>query len=31
MAKHEEGWRERVSNALVQLPPRHLVKKETRE
>jgi MerR family transcriptional regulator/heat shock protein HspR len=28
MAKQEEGWRERVSNALVKLPPRHLVKKE---
>ena len=28
MAKQEDGWRERVSNALVKLPPRHLVKKE---
>jgi MerR family transcriptional regulator/heat shock protein HspR len=29
MAKQEEGWRERVSNALVKLPPRHLVKKDS--
>lgn len=28
MSKQEEGWRERVSSALVKLPPRHLVKKE---
>ncbi len=28
LAKQDEGWRERVSNALVKLPPRHLVKKD---
>jgi MerR family transcriptional regulator/heat shock protein HspR len=29
MAKQEDGWRERVSSALVKLPPRHLVKKDS--
>lgn len=28
MAKQEDGWTDRVQNALVRLPPRHLVKKE---
>jgi MerR family transcriptional regulator/heat shock protein HspR len=28
MAKQEDGWRDRVQNALVKLPPRHLVKKD---
>ncbi len=29
MMKQEDGWRDRVQNALVKLPPRHLVKKES--
>ena len=29
MMKQEEGWRDRVQNALVKLPPRQLVKKES--
>jgi MerR family transcriptional regulator, heat shock protein HspR len=29
MVKQEDGWRDRVQNALVKLPPRHLVKKES--
>ncbi|MGH9322033.1 MAG: MerR family transcriptional regulator [Vicinamibacteria bacterium] len=29
MVKQEEGWRDRVQSALVKLPPRHLVKKES--
>jgi hypothetical protein len=28
MARQEDGWADRVQNALVRLPPRHLVKKE---
>ena len=28
MGKQEEGWKDRVQNALVRLPPRDLVKKE---
>ncbi len=28
MGKQEEGWKARVQNALVRLPPRDLVKKE---
>jgi len=27
MTKQEEGWKDRVENALVRLPPRDLVKK----
>ncbi len=26
MVKEEEGWKERVKDALVKLPPRNLVK-----
>jgi MerR family transcriptional regulator/heat shock protein HspR len=29
MMKQEDGWKERVQHALVKVPPRHLVKKET--
>jgi len=29
MAKQEDGWTDRVQNALVRLPPRHLVKKDS--
>jgi len=29
MGKQEEGWKDRVQNALVRLPPRDLVKKES--
>lgn len=29
MMKQEDGWKDRVQNALVKLPPRHLVKRET--
>lgn len=28
MGKQDEGWKDRVQNALVRLPPRDLVKKE---
>lgn len=28
MAKQEEGWKERVQNALVRLPPRDLVRRD---
>ncbi len=28
IGKQEEGWKDRVQNALVRLPPRDLVKKE---
>lgn len=29
MGKQEEGWKDRVQNALVRLPPRDLVKKDS--
>ena len=29
MGKQEDGWKDRVQNALVRLPPRDLVKKES--
>ena len=29
MVKQEDGWKDRVQSALVRLPPRHLVKKES--
>lgn len=29
IGKQEEGWKDRVENALVRLPPRDLVKKDS--
>lgn len=29
LARQEDGWKDRVQNALVRLPPRQLVKRET--